>query len=68
MTFPGGIRPESHLKIANKNVEKIRIEYFGGQLLMETFWWKSGGKYSVENCWWKIFGRKGGDQLTGGPS
>ena len=50
MTFPGGIRPESHLKIANKNVEKIRIEYFGGQLLMETFWWKIfGGKIVSTN-------------------
>ena len=25
-----------------------------------------GGKYSVESCWWKLFGRMGGDQLTGG--
>ena len=33
---------------------------------MDKFWWKRDGKYSVENCWWKIFGRMGGDQLTGG--
>ena len=51
------------------NVEKIRkeyFEYFGGQLLMETFWWKSGGKYSVENLWGKMFGRMGVVELTGG--
>ena len=40
-------------------------EFFGGQFLMKTFWWKWRGKYSVESCWWKIFGRMGGDQLTG---
>ena len=33
---------------------------------METFWWKIvGEKYLMGNHWWEIFGRLGGNQLTG---
>ena len=37
---------------------RTSLKIFGGQLLMETFWWKTGGKCLVENIQWNLIGGK----------
>ena len=37
---------------------RTSLKIFGGQLLMETFWWKTGGKCLVENIQWNLVGGK----------